>query len=77
MRGARRLRLKAEIYNRDTRQYRHLPGIGARVTVRNVEEQNRLWREIERTIERGDWRLDVVGSPDDADSPRAGRASAP
>lgn len=52
----RRLRITLGIYRADIRQFRHVKGIGARVTVATAAEQRRLWRAIEATIERGDWR---------------------
>jgi hypothetical protein len=71
--GGRRLRIALDVYKPDVRQFRHVKGVGARITVRNTEEQRRLWRAIEKTIERGDWRLDAAGTAADADRTGADR----
>jgi len=55
--AGRRLRFTLGVYHPPTKQFRHVKGISARVTVRNAQEQQRLWKAIERTIAAGEWRL--------------------
>lgn len=75
--GGRRIRISLDVYRPDIRQFRHVKGVGARITLRNTDEQKRLWRAIEKAIERGDWRLDAdSGTLDDAGSAGAGSAGA-
>ncbi len=66
----RRLRITLNLYHAEKRQFRHVKGVGARVTVRNAAEQKRLWKAIESAIAKGDWRNDVA-TPD-ADAALAG-----
>jgi hypothetical protein len=68
--GGRRMRIALHLYDPTTRQYRHVIGSGALVTVRNVVEQRRLWRAVENAIARGEWRQD--GPPDLGDPDAAG-----
>jgi hypothetical protein len=76
--AGRRLRFTLGVYHPATKQFRHVRGISARVTVRNAKEQAELWKAIERTIAAGDWRLPdgnpelaTPAGPADADSGRA------
>jgi hypothetical protein len=55
--SGRRLRLTIGVYHPPSKQFRHVKGVSARVTVKNVQEQARLWRAIEKTIESEVWRV--------------------
>lgn len=55
----RRLRVALHHYESEHRQFRHVRGFGALVTVKNLREQGRLWKGIEEYIERGDWKLNA------------------
>lgn len=70
--SGRRLRITLNVYRPDIRQFRHIKGVGARVTVRNVAEQKRLWRAIEDAIGKGDWRDSHVAGDLDAAAAPAG-----
>lgn len=54
--GGRRLRLTLGVYHPGSKQFRHVKGVSARITVANVAEQNALWRAIENTIAGETWR---------------------
>lgn len=71
--GGRRLRISLDVYNPANRQFRHVKGVGARITVRNKAEETRLWRAIEKAIAGNDWRSgDDSASDPDAAGPGAG-----
>lgn len=52
----RRLRLTLGVYHPGSKQFRHVKGVSARVTVKNAAEQHRLWKAIENTIAGETWR---------------------
>lgn len=81
--AGRRLRLTLGVYHPGSKQFRHVKGVSARITVANVAEQNRLWKAIEETIAGDTWRKNghpaepvapAVG-PDDAGTGRVAASS--
>jgi hypothetical protein len=75
----RRLRISVDVYQPSNRQFRHVKGVGARITVRNAREQKQLWAVIEKAIEAGKWRLpadEPDTADDDASSPGTDRLPA-
>lgn len=51
-----RLRIALAKYEPERRNFKPVSGMSAMVTVANGNEQRRLWRAIEDTIQKGDWR---------------------
>lgn len=70
--GGRRLRVSLDVYTPHNRQFRHVKGVGARITVQNKDEERRLWRAIEKTIAAGEWRRPDAESPAGTDLDAAG-----
>lgn len=62
--GGRRLRISLDVYHQANRQFRHVKGVGALITVRNKAEETRLWRAIEKTLASPEWRTDGSAAPD-------------
>lgn len=58
-----RLRIALSKYEPDRRNFKPVSGMSAMVNVANGAEQRRLWRALEETIQKGEWR-DGAGSPE-------------